>query len=471
MISNAPPESQETASSSTEGTSQIYGTSTIEDFGKTQPRTNTTAADQVIGTTGATPLPQPLENLWAIPSQMTMPPLINGHPTTMELRPPSNNPESSVPSQASEAVGFVTPQQIFPPPVFVESIRNNVAVISSMISKSPLATPSQVFEHSTMITSSQAAVSSAIPKVSYLVTPSPTLASSQTTLPGQVNVPHMIPKPLLVTPSPVLEFPPMVTYNQIGISPMASEAPPPVVIPPKVLEPPRAIDLQGSTDRRQVSNPPQVIDEPRTVTSAYKRRDQTNVTTATQSRRNSIEGAPNIMLTLSRAGYELVIPSAQSDISTAPPSTVSSSPALSPDELIVPSSQRSLEEFLVIPMEVESGVSNTPPTDELVIPSSPQSLEGTPTVSEGANKTSGHFHFAPRVIPDYNIDRSDFPLWLLECGRLDFVLSVEAGDIWERLITTWLRQERRLGFGLDDKIVCGRFCRLLWNTLTILHRE
>jgi len=56
------------------------------------------------------------------------------------------------------------------------------------------------------------------------------------------------------------------------------------------------------------------------------------------------------------------------------------------------------------------------------------------------------------VIPTFNIDRSDLPSWLLERGRLDSVLSVEAGEIWEKLITTWLRQERRLGFGLNEQL-------------------
>ena len=107
----------------------------------------------------------------------------------------------------------------------------------------------------------------------------------------------------------------------------------------------------------------------------------------------------------------------------------------------MPSSQHSLEDFLTIPVDLPPGMAPK------------------------------HFRFAPRVIPAYSIDRSDFPSWLIERGRLDYVLSVEAGDIWEKLITTWLRQERRLGFGMNEKIVRESFGRPLWYILTTLRRE
>lgn len=437
MLSDKPLAGQGVASSSTGGALQTPGIPAVEDFSETQLRMNIATADRAIGASGINP-PQPLETLQAVPSQTMVPPFIDNRPTTVQFQ--------------SEAVGFVSPQQIFPPHVFVESIKNNPAVVSPVI-----------------------------PEVPHLVAPFPTLVSSQTTILGQVNVPPMIPEPPLVAPSPVLELSQTVTPSPIVISPMVPEAPPfappPIVIPPTVPEFPRVINLQGITDQCQVSDPPQVIDEHQTVTSAYKRRDQTNATAAIQSRRNSIEGAPDIMLTLGGSGYELVTPSMQPDIpatpppttpssttpssptpsSTTPSSTTPSSPAPSLDELVVPSSQHSLEEPLAIPAEVEASDSNTPPTDEAAIPSLLQSLEGTSAVPGGGNITSRRFYFAPRVIPDYDIDRSDFPSWLLERDRLDFILSVEAGHLWLKLITTWLRQERRLGFGLNDKIVRGTF--------------
>ena len=472
MLNDTPLDGREVASSSTEGTSQTSGVSAVGDFSKTQPRTDTTTADEVFGAFGVIPPSQPLEISQAVPSQTTIPPLIYDHPAAAEFLSPGSNFESSVSPQASTTVGFAAPRQIFPPPVFVESVKSGVSVASSTVAEPPPATPSQALEHSKPVASHQAVVSPVIPEVPYLVASSPTLVSSQTIIPGEVNVRPMVPEPLLVTPSPVLEFPQMVTPTQLLISPTIPQAPlvpPSIAIPPTVLEPLQAINPQGLTDQPQVSEPPQVIGGHQTVASAYKRQGQTNATATMRSRRDSIEGAPDIMLTLNGSGYALVNPSAQADISTAPPSTTHSSPTLSDGEL-VPSSECSLEEFLTIPAEVGGGTSSAPRTDELTIPSSPQSLEKAHTVSGEANTTSSHFSFAPRVIPDYNIDRSDFPSWLIERSRLDYVLFVEAGDIWEKLITTWLRQERRLGFGLNDKIVRERFSLSLWHILTIIHR-
>ena len=150
--------------------------------------------------------------------------------------------------------------------------------------------------------------------------------------------------------------------------------------------------------------------------------------TVGQSRRNSIEGAPDVILTLGGSGYEL---SKQPDISVQLPTTTSSTSALpttpttSLDDLIVPSSQQSLEEVLTIPPETDTVVS----------------------------KGSGISRFAPRVIPKFNHNWSDFPSWFHNRKRLDAVLDVEAGDLWKKLIGLWLQQERRLAFGLDDKIV------------------
>ena len=473
MLNDALPGSWEVASSSTEGTSQTSGVSAVGDFSKTQPRTDTATADETIGTPGVIPPPRPLEMLQVVPSQTMIPPLIDDHPTTAEFLSPGSNFESSVSPQAFATVGFVAPRQIFPPPVFVESVESDVTVASSIVVKPPPATPSQSLEHSKTVTSHQAVVSPVISEVPYLVASSPSLVSSQTVIPSEANISPTVPEPLFVTPSPVLEFPQTVTPTQFVISSMIPEAPlvaPPIAIPPTVLEPPQVIDPQGLTDRRQVSEPPQVIGGHQTVAPTYKRQGQTDTTAVTRSRRDSIEGAPDIMLTLNGSGYALVNPSTQADISTAPPSTTYSSPTLSDGEL-VPSSECSLEEFLTIPAEAGGGASSTPRTDELTIPSLSQSLETTHTISGEANKTSSHFNFAPCVIPDYNIDRSDFPSWLIERSRLDYVLFVEAGDVWEKLIMTWLRQERRLGFGLNDKIVREWSSLSLWHILTIIRRE
>ncbi|KAF9777724.1 hypothetical protein BJ322DRAFT_992316, partial [Thelephora terrestris] len=49
-------------------------------------------------------------------------------------------------------------------------------------------------------------------------------------------------------------------------------------------------------------------------------------------------------------------------------------------------------------------------------------------------------------------DKSDFPSWFDDREKLDYVLSVEGGELWKRLIAAWIRQERRVGFGLNEKL-------------------
>ncbi|KAF9781016.1 hypothetical protein BJ322DRAFT_1023687 [Thelephora terrestris] len=100
--------------------------------------------------------------------------------------------------------------------------------------------------------------------------------------------------------------------------------------------------------------------------------------------------------------------------------------------------------------DVPSFATSSPPTSSSPTPSTTSfgeiPLDGPSIATERSTL------LASRITPSYRIDRSDIPSWLIERGRLDSVLMVEAGSLWERLIALWLRQERRLGFGLDEKI-------------------
>ena len=231
-----------------------------------------------------------------------------------------------------------------------------------------------------------------------------------------------------VTPStpclvpPVLSLGPSRTTAPRVISPIAHQ-PPTVSTLPQVRPADRSISIPGSMDGAVSSGAGTPVPAEK---SHYKVRNPTNGTTIAQSRRDSIEGAPGIILTLGARGYVL---SGKPDVPTAPPFTSSSTGPPTPapsDEPVVPPPQHSLED------------------SELT----------TSADSDGVTAASFHrFIFAPRDIPDYDIDRSDFPSWFHEHGRLDSILSVEAGELWEKLITTWLRQERRLCFGLDRHIV------------------
>lgn len=254
---------------------------------------------------------------------------------------------------------------------------------------------------------------------------------------------------------------------------------PPLLTPASVLVPPPTLDSRPiceptvSPDPRQVIQASQTVNSDRpsgpakTVTgvnsateaagkTTYKVRNQAKVAPATRSRQNSMEGAPDIILTLIGSGYELSgQPNDSPPAATSPDTT--SPPTASIDELVIPSSQQSLEEVLSIPTETDTNPSGTSTTRDLTRPSPQRSPEESSVITRSNNSL-----FAPRVIPSYQIDRSDLPSWLLERGRLDSVLSVEAGGLWEKLIITWLRQERRLGFGLDEKIVSLMFRRSPW---------
>ena len=435
------------------------------------------------------------------------------------------------PSQTTMLQQVNVPLVVPDPPLFTPSpvlessqaVTPNQPITSPMVPESPAVTRSQVLDRPQTVAPHQLLVSPMVPEVPYLVAPSP----SQTTMLQQINVPLVVPEPPLFTPSPVLEGFHAATPDQPIASSTVPKAPHlaspsvalgssqtvipdqlvvssvvpelPLVFPHPILglEPSRVNNLQDLADRHEVSDPPQVIHTQQTVApecpsdpakgtsdgnsgaavairGTYKPQIRTSVTATNRPRRDSTEGAPDIILTLGGSGYELVTPSAQSDISTVPSPTTPVSPALLSDEFNVPSSQQSLEEFLTIPAEFGKSTSSTPSTDELTVPLSPQSLEGTsttPTTSVAVNITSDRIRFAPRRIPDYSFDRSDFPSWLSEWDRLDYVLSVEAGEIWGKLITAWLRQERSLGFGLNDKIVCGTFYCFSWHILMILRRE
>jgi hypothetical protein len=406
-----------------------------------------------------------------IPSRASIPSPGNHQPSAAVFQFPGSDPGSSVPLLGSETPKLVTPQQTFAPPRSVESA-NDTAIASRPVAEPlPFVTPSPSLGFSRTVSPHQATVSPIAPQPPYLVaptippivleppslvTPSLVLGTPQTVIPQAIAFPT-VPEPPLVTP----EISQPVRPHQAAISHKVNE-PHPVAVPSATLGPSTSTDPLEFTDQRRPSDPPNVTRELQTIAphspSDLAKGHNPGVVVAagdgcaTRPRRDSIEGAPGIMLTLGGSGYEFVPSSWQLDIPTAPPSTASSSSTPSPDELIIPSSQQSLEGSLTIPMDIETNPLSSPTTE-----------------SEITTPASGSFRFAPRVIPAYRIDRSDFPSWILERGRLDYVLNVEAGTVWEKLIGTWLRQERRLEFGINEKIVrkllCPRPLELILTTL------
>ena len=478
MFSDVAPVPRTAASPSVKGNSQTP----VVDLSKTPPRTSATVVHEVEDTedSAAIPVPQPVEVSQAIPAG-TLVPSVDDQPSTANIQPLHSNPGTLATPQVSEAVAFVSPQEVFGPLKPVGFAKIDAAVVSAVVVQSPSSTPPTILASSQPVISRQVTASSILSEVSTPVPP-PVFDSPQEVTSPQAVIPVVSESPL-VTPSQISqavvphqvtvfplipEIPYLTSFHVPGsaqtISPLQVTGPPAAHEPSTAPDPPQPIQAPQPVHTHPPSSRAEGVTGGSSATVApdrgvYKTRAQMNGTAASRSRRDSIEGAPDVILTLGESGcvYELVTPSGQPDVSIAPSPTTSTAPSPTTsttplDELIIPSSQQSLEEVLTIPMDGVTGLSNTSPAGE----SAAASLQKSPEESLVSTKRVNHFLFAPRVIPSYQIDRSDFPSWLHERGRLDAVLSVEGGGLWEKLITTWLRQERRLGFGLDDKIVSGQ---------------
>jgi hypothetical protein len=353
-------------------------------------------------TSGTLPLPQTL---------ISFP--IDGELHTMGSQPLGDGSQSHASPRGSEAVELVSPQEVFGAPKPIVSIAEKTGIVPSVATQPLLRAPSSVL----------------VPAPSSVLVPAP----SSVLVPAPSSV--LVPTPSSVLSS-VLVPTPILDSCQAAVHPVVLESTPVASLPVSQTTAP---EIPSNKRSGPVA----------AATSSYKVRNKTKktkVTPATGSRRDSIEGAPDVILTLIGSGYELSeqpdIPASTTSSSATSSATLSSTAPF--DELLAPSSQQSLEEDLTIPTGITTIPPDTPACEH--IPSSQQTLDPSIPI--------GHFSLlAPRIIPSFRIDKSDIPSWLIESGRLDFVLSVEAGGLWDKLITIWLRQERRLGFGLNEKIV------------------
>jgi len=487
MLSNS---SSDKGKTSVASGSQTSHAAAMEELTECLPEAGTTTVGEVeiVGESSSTPLPRIPGAEGVTPPYALIPPFLVNQPFATTLQSLNDGPGVSVPPQVFETPRFVTPQEIFSPLQFLEpanaplmtaespssqiSMPNQAAISPVIHDPASLATPvlessqADIPDHAensavthesphlaTQILESSQTSSPNHTAHSDLAAPSPVLESSPVTSCQLINAP--VPKSALIN-STVIGSSPQVVPQQV----VSQESIPPrrVANPPRVVQPQPAV-ISGSSDpvgdvTRGKSG------EAVTTGGVYRARNRASAKTANRARRESIEEAPDIILSLGGSGYELADPPSHqetpathaggnTDVSIMPSST----PSL--DELIVPSSRQSTEEYLTIPTEAMTADQTPPPQDDVMVSLSQQSAEEPLTVSlapETATAASGHFPFALRVIPDYKIDRSDFPSWFFERERLNYILAVEAGQIWEKLITTWVRQERRLAFGLNVSV-------------------
>jgi hypothetical protein len=401
-----------------------------------------------------------------------------GQPPITTFQSPGSGLGLPPPQQVFESPQFIAPQEIFLPPKSAGFVGNHPTTVPSGFTELPAIT------NPLDIAPGQAVVSPAVTELS-LVTPSPVLGPSQAVMPDKGVASSTLVETHTVYPliepsqpaapdqpvvSPLVAGSPLVTPSPVLGSSLPMVTAPPLPIPLVVeslqnVASQSTVVLHRPTYQQRVADPsPNVIDEPQTTVvprtsdltkdtagsnsgsvvaskTMYKIRDKGGAT----ARRDSIEG---ITLFLGESGYQFATPL------VAP---TASSTTLPLDDFVVASSQQP--------------VPTTPSADEFIVPSSQQSLEEPLTIPTTTTTTNDRPSFAPRIIPNITIDRSDFPSWLLERGRFDFVLAVEAGDTWEKLITTWLRQERRVSFGLKDGLVSRTFLCALWYILKVYCRE
>ncbi|KAF9777754.1 hypothetical protein BJ322DRAFT_1114803 [Thelephora terrestris] len=460
MFTNTPPE--------------VGDPETIEGSDEASPSTSTALVGEleVIETSdiAITPLPKGVEAMESVPLETSTAFPVDSRPLTTGPQAPSDGLRSPAPPQICGAIKSVPPREIsgtdesngltasnavvspaqipssIPASVLVSPVLDSTHALTSrrsiavpVVLEPPYVAPSQV---SQVVPSNQATVFAMAPEITHLVSPSDVLGPPQSNFPHQVTNSHMVHSLSTINPPPATQVP-----KNVGVQPTEGVA-------------------SGNS-------------EVAVVRGAYKTRDRTE---ATRLRHDSIEGAPGIILRLAGSGYEVStqpddsclatssgLPAASSGFPTTPSTTPSpatySATTPSPatysattsccttvssttplDEFLVPSSQQSLEEVLTIPTAANTTFPRTSPNFELVTPSSKQSPEESLDIIRSLSL------FAPRIIPSYKIERSDLPSWLTESGRLDYILSVESGGLWEKLIITWLRQERRIGFGLDENM-------------------
>ena len=469
LLPNASPDGMK--GKTTASNSRASGSTTVEKLVEYPSGIDATTVkeSEIARESGSSLLPQVSTPTRAVPPRTLIPPPLIGQPSAVTSQSLGDTPMVSAPPQVFETPGFIAPQ-VFLPPQSLEPTKSHPVNVPPMIVASPVTTTTVTGSPQPVVPNQAVVFTTAHEADRPAAPPVLEFEFSQTVTPDQTAIsPTVRESASLTTPAPslVLESSQPVVTNQVVVSPTIISQEPVSLLqaadPPHVIRTPQPVVAHSSPN---LAGGITGDDSGATVVNkaVYKLRDSAGAVTANRTRRDSIEEAPGVMLSLCGSGYELVNPSSQqvprdkgvSTLLLATPSfTVSSTP--SPDELVVPSSQQSLEEYLTIPVDIEAVISTPASATELTVPLSRQPVEEpltTPAAtSEMTTTARGRFAFSPRVIPTYTIDQSDFPSWLLESGRLNLVLSVEGGELWKKLIVTWLRQEKRLGFGLNEQLV------------------
>ena len=174
---------------------------------------------------------------------------------------------------------------------------------------------------------------------------------------------------------------------------------------------------------------PKTSEAVNTPKTRYRARDPTNVISGTHSRRDSIEGAPGMILglhvdsgiqgTSSENGPELTV-----DLSEYINMDGASD---DDDETHVSSSQKSIDgcgELSPLPPNTQqqhSGIEG------------PQGVANQPLITPAL------------ILPEFDVEE-DLPNWMLNHNQWKYIASAARGPAWVNLLKIYMQQERRLEF-------------------------
>lgn len=242
----------------------------------------------------------------------------------------------------------------------------------------------------------------------------------------QVGSPNTIePSQLAIDPSQLIVRPSQAITKPSQEPSQALVKPPPVTTEPpqSVSEPPKVSEVIPMDTRPDpaVTPPSQPLMKVVNATSnipvpgvPYRVRNTTTVPSEGRSRRDSIDGAP-----------EMVVDSIDEEITVDLRNYISFE---SDDETHVSSSQKSVDECREL---------SPPPSDSQRQSSSVGTTEGNTSQPGSASS---------RTLPQLDVDEDDFLSWMMKKGQWRYVVSTAGGTAWEGLLKLYINQERRLEF-------------------------
>ena len=227
--------------------------------------------------------------------------------------------------------------------------------------------------------------------------------------------------------------------SQPASGPFQSATEPPESAPESSQAAAKVVPMDTQPDSIVTSVPPQL---PTEVANApmvrYRVQNPANVTPGTRSRRDSIEGAPEMVFDLdANSGVHGPVDQNEPEVTVDLRDYISME-SDSDDESHISSSQKTadeLKELLSPPPDSQQRRSGT----ERVV-NRPQS---TPTCAS----------------PQMDVDETDLPTWMVKRGQWMYIASTAGGPAWENLLKLYMQQERRLEF--TDMVGSFAFISLL----------